>query len=185
VQRLTSNSLTTKFRRRSGAAQKLALASRVQKDSRRSFCRRSAEASPALARADFEMVALDYFRRLGHDNHHRLSRYGWEEKKIKTSWGGKFSGPRKSWPRFKSGRYGGRPQPVCCDVLAHPHLYCPGYSSAETHRRKPTSCRTAVRYKVDASKIAAESLQSCRRSGKGGKAQRRSAAKKKVRWKVE
>ena len=34
------------------------------------------------------MVALDYFRRLGHDNHRRLSKlYVWEEKKSKTSWG--------------------------------------------------------------------------------------------------
>jgi len=31
---------------------------------------------------------LDYFRRLGHDNHRRLSKlYAWEEKKSKTSWG--------------------------------------------------------------------------------------------------
>jgi hypothetical protein len=31
---------------------------------------------------------LDYFRRLDHDNHRRLSRlYAWEEKKSKTSWG--------------------------------------------------------------------------------------------------
>ncbi len=41
-----------------------------------------------LARPDLEMVALDYFRRLGHDNHSRLSKlYAWEEKKSKTSWG--------------------------------------------------------------------------------------------------
>jgi hypothetical protein len=34
------------------------------------------------------MVALDYFRRLGHDNHRRLSKlYAWEENKSKTSWG--------------------------------------------------------------------------------------------------
>lgn len=34
------------------------------------------------------MVALDYFRRLGHDNHRCLSKlYAWEEKKSKTSWG--------------------------------------------------------------------------------------------------
>ena len=34
------------------------------------------------------MLALDYFRRLGHDNHRRLSKlYAWEEKKSKTSWG--------------------------------------------------------------------------------------------------
>ena len=41
-----------------------------------------------LSRPDLEMVALDYFRRLGHDNHRRLSKvYSWEEKKSKASWG--------------------------------------------------------------------------------------------------
>jgi len=35
-----------------------------------------------------ETVALDYFRRVGHDNHRRLSKlFAWEEKKSKTSWG--------------------------------------------------------------------------------------------------
>ena len=34
----------------------------------------------ALSRPNLEMVALDYFRRLGHDNHRRLSKlYAWEE----------------------------------------------------------------------------------------------------------
>lgn len=34
------------------------------------------------------MEALDYFRRLGHDNHRRLSElYAWEEKKSRSSWG--------------------------------------------------------------------------------------------------
>jgi len=41
-----------------------------------------------FSRADLEMVALDYFRRLGHDNHRRLFKlYAWDEKKSKTSWG--------------------------------------------------------------------------------------------------
>src|SRR5260370_10732241 len=41
----------------------------------------------ALSPPDLEMVVLDYFRRLGHDNHRRLSKlYAWEEKKSKTSW---------------------------------------------------------------------------------------------------
>src|SRR6266480_3223212 len=41
-----------------------------------------------FSRPDLEMVTLDYFRRLGHDNHRRLSKlYAWEEKKSKTSWG--------------------------------------------------------------------------------------------------
>jgi hypothetical protein len=33
-----------------------------------------------LSRADLEMVVLDYFQRLGHDNHRRICRaYAWEE----------------------------------------------------------------------------------------------------------
>ena len=69
---------------------KLALAIRVQKESRSRILQAIRQKlPPALARADFEMVALDYFRRLGHDNHHRLFQvYGWEEKKMKASWGG-------------------------------------------------------------------------------------------------
>src|SRR5437899_1199880 len=69
---------------------KLALAVRVQKEARSRILKAVREKLPAAwARADFEMVALDYFRRLGHDNHHRLFQvYGWEEKKTKTSWGG-------------------------------------------------------------------------------------------------
>ncbi|MGB6875380.1 MAG: hypothetical protein WBD87_05045, partial [Candidatus Acidiferrales bacterium] len=52
---------------------KLAFAIRVQKDSRSRILQAVRQKLPAeLARADFEMVALDYFRRLGHDNHHRL-----------------------------------------------------------------------------------------------------------------
>jgi hypothetical protein len=52
---------------------KLALAIRVQKETRSRILKAVREKLPAaLARADFEMVALDYFRRLGHDNHHRL-----------------------------------------------------------------------------------------------------------------
>jgi ParB family transcriptional regulator, chromosome partitioning protein len=67
---------------------KLALAVRVQKESRSRILQAVRQKLPrALARADFEMVALDYFRRLGRDNHHRLFQvYGWEEKKTKTSW---------------------------------------------------------------------------------------------------
>jgi ParB family chromosome partitioning protein len=69
---------------------KIALAARIQKEARRRILLAVREKLPdTLSPADFQMVALDYFRRLGHDNHHRLFQvYGWEEKKIKTSWGG-------------------------------------------------------------------------------------------------
>src|SRR5882762_2863916 len=42
----------------------------------------------ALSRPALEMVALDYFRRLGHDNQRRFCKLdAWEEKKSKASWG--------------------------------------------------------------------------------------------------
>jgi len=159
---------------------KLALAIRVQKESRSRILQATRQKlPPALARADFEMVALDYFRRLGHDNHHRLFQvYGWEEKKIKTSWGGNSVDHEKlaevqiramtvaDLNRFV----------VMCSLI--PDLYCPGYSSAETLSKEANLMRTAVRYKVDASKIAARVTAELSKKRKGGKAQRRSAAKK-------
>ena len=58
-------------------------------------------------RPDLEMVALDYFLRLGHDHHRRLSKlYAWE-KKSKTSWGAETV----DYEKWVSGF-----------VLAHPEL---------------------------------------------------------------
>jgi len=91
IARHIDNSLTTRFSpQERGQRRKLARAIRVQKESRSRIMQAVRQKlPPALARADFEMVALDHFRRLGHDNHHRLFQiYGWEEKKTKTSWCG-------------------------------------------------------------------------------------------------
>jgi hypothetical protein len=68
---------------------KEALAERVEKLSRVRILEAIRKKLPeVLSRLELEMVALDYFRRLGHDNHRRLSKlYAWEEKKSKTSWG--------------------------------------------------------------------------------------------------
>jgi hypothetical protein len=42
----------------------------------------------SLVKSYWLNLHLDYFRRLGHDNHRRLSKlYACEEKKSKTSWG--------------------------------------------------------------------------------------------------
>lgn len=69
---------------------KEALAERTERQTRARTLDAIRKKLPAkLSRPDLEMATLDYFRRLGHDNHRRLSRvYGWEEKKSKTSWGG-------------------------------------------------------------------------------------------------
>ena len=107
---------------------KLALAIRVQKESRSRILQAIRQKlPPALARADFEMVALDYFRRLGHDNHHRLFQvYGWEEKKTKASWGGNIRGPRKAGrARIRAMTMADLNRFVVTCALV-PDLYCPG-----------------------------------------------------------
>lgn len=150
---------------------KLALAVRVQKEARTRILQAvRAKLPAAMARADFEMVALDYFRRLGHDNHHRLFQVcGWEEKKTKTSWGGSVDHEKLAEARIRAmtaadlNRF-----IVTCAIV--PDLYCPGYSSAETLSREANLIRTAVRYKVDASKINTTVTAELSAGRKGGKA---------------
>jgi len=118
------------------------------------------------------MVALDYFRRLGHDNHHRLFQvYGWEEKKTKTSWGGNSVDHEK----LAQGQIRGMTSAdlnrflVLCSLV--PDLYCPGYSPAETLSKEANLMRAAARYKVNASNIIAKVLAELSRRRKTQKVQ--------------
>jgi ParB family chromosome partitioning protein len=152
---------------------KVVLAARVQKESRHRILQAVKQKLPGeLARADFEMVALDYFKRLGHDNHRRLFQvYGWEEKKTKTSWGGTSVDHEKlaraqihGMTTADLNRF-----VVLCSLV--PDLYCPGYSPSETLSKEANLTRTATRYKIDTSKIAAEvtaELSTKRRAGTAG-----------------
>jgi hypothetical protein len=158
---------------------KLALAVRVQKESRSRILQAVQEKLPrGLARADFEMVALDYFLRLGHDNHHRLFQvYGWEEKKTKTSWGGnaveheKLAEARiRAMTAADLNRF-----MLTCAVV--PDLYCPGYSSAEALSKEANLMRTAVRYKIDTSRITAGVTAELSAKRKNRKAQSRNRQK--------
>ena len=102
-----------------------------------------------------EMVALDYFRRLGHDNHRRVSKlYAWEEKKSKTSWGGQAVDYEKiaaaavlAMKTADLHRFLG----VCALVS---DLYCPGYNPKQSLAKDSNLARTAGRYKVDLAKVA-------------------------------
>jgi hypothetical protein len=101
------------------------------------------------------MVALDYFRRLGHDNHRRLFQvYGWEEKKIKTSWGG-FSVEHeklaqdqlRSMTLADLNRF-----MVTCALISD--LYYGGYGGDDVLSKDSNLAQAASRYKVSATKIA-------------------------------
>ncbi|HYL63304.1 MAG TPA: hypothetical protein VE077_11860 [Candidatus Methylomirabilis sp.] len=102
------------------------------------------------------MVALDYFRRFGHDNHRRLSKlYAWEEKKSKTSWGAETVGYEKI---AVAGVQGMKTADVnrflaICALVSD--LYCPGYNPRQPLAKDSNLARTAARYKVDSAKIAA------------------------------
>jgi hypothetical protein len=103
------------------------------------------------------MVALDYFQRLGHDNHHRLFQvYGWEEKKTKTSWGGTSVDHEKLAEAQIRGMITADLNRFLVTCALVPDLYCPGYSSAESLSKEANLMRAAARYKVDASKVNAK-----------------------------
>ena len=110
----------------------------------------------ALSRPDLEMVALDYFRRLGHDNHRRLSKLcAWEEEKSKTSWGAQTVDYEKiaaaavqamkteDLNRFL----------VVCALASD--LYCPGYNPRQSLEKNSNLARTAGRYKIGVPNISA------------------------------
>ena len=135
---------------------KEALAERVEKLSRVRILEAIRKKLPdALSRPDLEMVALDYFRRLGHDNHRRLSKlYAWEEKKSKTSWGAetvdyeKFAAVAvRTMKAAEVNRF-----LVVCALVSD--LYCPGYNPRQALAKDTNLARTAARYKVDSTKIA-------------------------------
>jgi ParB family transcriptional regulator, chromosome partitioning protein len=134
---------------------KEALAERVEKQSRvRIFEAIRKKLPDALSRPDLEMVALDYFRRLGHDNHRRLSKlYTWDEKKSKTSWGAQTVNYEKiataaieAMKAADLNRF-----LVVCALVSD--LYCPGYNPKQPLTKDSNLARAATRYKVDTAKI--------------------------------
>ncbi|MCI0626949.1 MAG: hypothetical protein L0387_35770 [Acidobacteria bacterium] len=135
---------------------KIALAARIQKEARLRILHAVREKLPdALSRADFEMVALDYCRRLGHDNHHRLFQvYGWEEEKIKTSWGGSSVDHEKlaqdqvrSMTNADLNRFA-----VTCALVSD--LYYSGFGGDEVLSKESNLAQAASRYSVSTTKIA-------------------------------
>ena len=133
------------------------LAERVEKQTRVRILDAIRKKLPeTLSRPDLEMVALDYFRRLGHDNHRRVSKlYAWEEKKSKTSWGGQAVDYEKiaaaavlAMKTADVHRFLG----ICALVS---DLYCPGYNPKQSLAKDSNLARTAVRYKIDVGRVAA------------------------------
>jgi ParB family chromosome partitioning protein len=136
---------------------KEALAERVEKLSRVRILEAIRKKLPdVLCRPDLEMVALDYFRRLGHDNHRRLAKlYAWEEKKSKTSWGAQTVDYEKLAAAAVQGMKTADVHRflVVCALVSD--LYCPGYDPRQTLAKDSNLARTAARYKVATAKITA------------------------------
>jgi ParB family transcriptional regulator, chromosome partitioning protein len=137
------------------ARSKEALAERVEKQTRLETLHAvRGKLPPAVSRPDLEMAVLDYFERLGHDNHRRLCHaYGWDETKKKTV-------PSSSLDYIsiaaKAVREMSTPDVqrflIVCALVSD--LYCPGYNPGQALAKDSKLARTAVRYKVDIPKIA-------------------------------
>jgi hypothetical protein len=135
---------------------KEALAERVEKLSRVRVLEAIRKKLPAaLSRPDLEMVALDYFRRLGHDNHRRLSKlYAWEEKKSKTSWGAQTVDYEKIATAAVQAMTAADLHRFLVVCALASDLYCPGYNPKQSLAKDSNLARTAGRYKVDLAKVA-------------------------------
>jgi hypothetical protein len=134
---------------------KEALAERVEKQSRVRILEAIRKKLPEiLCRPDLEMVALDYFRRLGHDNHRRLSKlYAWEEKKSKTSWGTQTVEYEKIAATAVQAMTAANLHRFLVVCALASDLYCPGYDPKQTLAKGSNLALAATRYKVDAPKI--------------------------------
>lgn len=148
-------------------------AERTEKQTRLRILNAVRKKLPArLSRPDLEMAALDYFERLGHDNHRRLCRvYGWEETKIKTSWG--FLSV--DYPSVTEKAVRGMSMQevqhflVVCALVSD--LYCPEHDPAQTLAKDANLARAAARHKIDTAKLAAEvrtELSKKKEEGKAG-----------------
>src|SRR5258708_3341742 len=136
---------------------KEALGERVEKLSRVRILEAIRKKLPdVLSRPDLEMVALDYFRRLGHDNHRRLSKlYAWEEKKSRTSWGAQTVDYEKIAAAADTTRKTADIHRflVVCALVSD--LYCPGYNPRHPLEKDSNLARMAARYKIDTAKTTA------------------------------
>jgi len=132
------------------------LAERIEKQTRIRILDAVRKKLPAtLSRPDLEMVALDYFERLGHDNHRRLCRvYGWEEKKSRASCGGSAVDYKTITEKAVRGMSTQEVQQFLVVCALASDLYCPGYNPRQTLAKDSNMARTAARYRIDTEKLS-------------------------------
>jgi ParB family chromosome partitioning protein len=134
------------------------LAERIEKESRVRILNAVRKKLPTtLSRSDLEMAVLDYFERLGHDNHRRACRvYGWEERKTKAAYGGTCVDYKVIAQKAVRGMSMREVQHflVVCSLVSD--LYCPGYYPKRALGKNSNLACAAARYKIDVTKLSAE-----------------------------
>lgn len=154
------------------------LTERVEKEMRiRTLGEIRKKLSGAPSRLDLEMAALDYFGRLGHDNHRRLCRaYGWGEKKTKASWGGSTVDYKRIAGKALSEMSASQVQHflIVCALVSD--LGCPGYNPAQALAKDSNLARTAARYKINMAQLAATVRSELSQNKSGAKNRRHSAS---------
>ena len=148
------------------------LAERIEKGSRVHILNAIRKKLPAtFSLPDLEMVALDYFERLGHDNHRRLCRlYGWPEKKSRNSWGGNSVDYKSIVEKALAGMSTQDVQHflVVCSLVSD--IYCPSNHPRQSLSRDSNLTRSAARYKIDTARLTIDvrtELSKKKKQGKG------------------
>jgi ParB family chromosome partitioning protein len=144
------------------------LAERIEKQTRVRILEAIRKKLPAtLSRPDLEMAVLDYFERLGHDNHLRLCRvYGWEEKKTKASWGGSTVDYKTIAGKAVREMNTREMQHFLIVCALASDLYCPGDNLHQSLAKDSNLARTAIRYKLDTAKLSATVRKELSKSAK-------------------
>ena len=160
---------------------KEALAERVEKLTRVRVLDAIRKKLPTtLSRPDLEMAALDYFERLGHDNHRHLCRvYGWAEKKTKGSWGGSTVDYKTVVGKAVREMTMQEVQHFLVVCALASDLCCFGYNPRQPLGKDSNLARTAIRYKIDTAKVSAAVREELSKRVKGAKLEKNKTTKTK------
>lgn len=124
--------------------------------------------SASLSLFELEMIALDYFARLRHDNHRRSSHeHAWEERNTKTSWGG-GGVDYETVARSAIGAMSPTEVQhflVACALVSD--LCCPRYNPRQSLAKGSNLARAAARYEIDTAKLSAAREELSKKAEKG------------------
>jgi len=154
---------------------------RIQQEYRKRLLEEVYKRVPAeFSRHELDLVALSYFRQLGHDSQHRIFKFfAWDTAKAKNGNGGYLDYPKVASARLDKmtaadiGRF-----LVVCALASE--LYCPTFMSSATLVKDSNLAMAARHYKVNGERILRELKERLTKKSDKPNAQAKSQTTKKT-----